>query len=75
MISTQGPKSEKEWEAESDFNTLARAEEIKADSRRVSRAKKAGSKIVAQERKALVAKTRVATSSGKKTSSRGGKKR
>ena len=46
-----GSKSEKDWMAEDDFRTLARAREIEADKARLSRAKKA-----AQEQAARAAK-------------------
>ena len=36
-----GGKSEKDWMAEDDFRTLARAREIEADKARLERAKKA----------------------------------
>lgn len=44
-------KSEKDWMAEDDFRTLARAREIEADKARLDRAKKA-----AQEQAAKAAK-------------------
>ena len=45
-----GPKSEKEWQAQDDAHTLARAEAIKADSSRHQRAKNAAQKMLDDER-------------------------
>ncbi len=53
-------KAEAKWEAENDFRALAGAEEIKSDRARLGKAKKAGVKIVREERKALIVKQRVA---------------
>lgn len=50
-IASNSCKSEKDWMAEDDFRTLARAREIEADKARLDRAKKA-----AQEQAAKAAK-------------------
>jgi hypothetical protein len=54
------PKNTRDWEAEDDFRTLARAEEIKSSRGRLSKAKTAGRRIVKEEQKALRNKQRVA---------------
>ncbi len=53
-------KSNATWEAESDFRTLASAEEVKSNRARLGKAKRAGAKIVREEKKALIVKQRVA---------------
>ncbi len=66
------PSTDAEWRAEGDFQSLASAEEVKADPTRLRKAKAAGKKVVAREQKALRAKQRVTGS--KRTSSRGKKR-
>lgn len=44
------PKSEKDWRAEEDARTLARAEAIKADNTRLSNARVAAEKMLESER-------------------------
>jgi hypothetical protein len=41
----------KDWEAEDDLRTLARAEEIKADKKRMQRAQKAGKRVLKDKQK------------------------
>ena len=53
-------KSDKQFEAEMDFQSLAHAEEIKSSAPRFKAAKTAGKRVVAQEKKALAVKQRVA---------------
>lgn len=60
------PKPNAAWEAESDFRTLAGAEEVKSDRARLGKAKKAGQKIIREEKKALIVKQRVAKPAPKK---------
>jgi len=47
---TDKPKSQKEWQAEDDAHTLARAEAIRADSSRHQAAKSAAQKMLDDER-------------------------
>lgn len=65
-------KSEDTWEAESDFRTLANAEEIKGNPTKLRKAKTAGKRLVKEEQKALQVKQRVAGKTSKKS---GGRKR
>lgn len=59
-------KSDEAWRAEEDFRTLTNAEEVLADKRRLSRAKRAGRTLVSKEKKALARKEKVA-GGGKRT--------
>ena len=59
-------KSNAVWEAESDFRSLAGAEEVKSDRTRLAKAKKAGQKIIREEKKALIVKQKVAKPAPKK---------
>jgi hypothetical protein len=43
-------KSEKDWKAENDANTIAEAEAIKADKERLAGAKKAAAKMAKEQR-------------------------
>ena len=61
-----GPKTDKQFEAEFDFQALASAEEVKSTPSRLRAAKAAGKKIVAEEKKALAVKQRVARASPRK---------
>lgn len=66
-------KQEKEWMAEDDMRTLARAEEIKSDRQRLSRAKQAGTRIVKEKEKEVdaiqkVSKTPMRKMANKKSS-------
>jgi hypothetical protein len=56
----EGPKTEKEWQAQDDAYTLARAEEIKADENRLSAAKEQAGKMLAKEQEELAALRKVA---------------
>jgi hypothetical protein len=62
------PRSEKEWEAQYDAETLARAEVIKSDQARFDSAKVAAGKIAEREREEARAMQKVA---GKKSASSG----
>ena len=48
-------KEQLEWEAQYDFDTLARAEEIRKNKLRLSKAVKAGKKRIAEQEKSLKA--------------------
>lgn len=48
-----------EWQAESDFNTLTQAEEIRANKARTQRAVAAGKKLVKNQEKAIAASRKV----------------
>jgi hypothetical protein len=61
------PKSARDWEAEEDFRTLARAEEIRSSRGRLSKAKTAGRRIVKEEQKALRNKQKVANPKPKRS--------
>lgn len=60
-------KSEKDWQAENDAETLARAAEIKADKKRMSAAASAAKKMVDDAAVRTKALKRVARTSPKKT--------
>lgn len=49
-MATATPKSEKDWEAESDADTLARAGEIKRDKKRMNRALIAAMRMAKEQR-------------------------
>jgi hypothetical protein len=53
--------ADRRWQAEDDFRTLTSTEEIKSDRRRLSRAKRAGKKMVKDAKKALTRQQRVAS--------------
>ena len=53
-------KSEKDWEAESDANTLARAAEIQADKKRLAAAAKAAKGMVEEASTRAKAMKRIA---------------
>lgn len=70
---------ERKWRAQSDFHTLASAQEIQGDPKRLKAAQAEGAKIVAEEQKALAAKKTVAQPAkpkkvAKKTATKGGTK-
>ena len=52
-MSVTSPKTDKEWQAYDDARTLAHAEEIRGDSKRLSGAKAAAVKIAAEDEKQL----------------------
>lgn len=56
-------RSENDWMAEDDANTLARANEILADKSRLSKAKKAAGKMVKEQVQRANAIKKVASSS------------
>lgn len=58
---------EKRWEAESDARTLARAEEIKADSKRVQKASQAAKKMALEASKEAASMQKVASGKVKTT--------
>ncbi|NCB00600.1 MAG: hypothetical protein EOM67_00345 [Spirochaetia bacterium] len=58
-------KEQLEWEAQYDFDTLARAEEIRKNKLRLSKAVKAGKKRIADQEKALKAAKAVTHKAGK----------
>ena len=53
-------KTEKDWEAEDDFRTLARAEEIKRDKKRMGKARKAGTNVLKEKKEEIIAIAAVA---------------
>lgn len=53
-------KQEKEWMAQDDMRTLARAEEIKADKQRLSKAKQVGNKMAKEKMQEAKAMQKVA---------------
>ncbi len=59
------PKSDKEWQAENDANTLARANLITQDASRLSAAQDAAAKMAEKEKQEAAAMTKVAK--GQKT--------
>lgn len=61
-------KSEKEWMAESDMRTLAEAEQIKSDKQRMTRAKRAGQRLLKEKKKELTALQKVSKKSPSKKS-------
>ena len=72
------PQSEAEWRAESDANTLARAEAIKADTSRHDAAKDAARRLLDDEKQDVVLLAKVAgrkagvrASSGNRTTAKG----
>lgn len=60
MSSTVGTKTEQEWEAEYDAGTLAKAEEIKADAKRLAKAQKAAKKLQEEKAKEAAALAKIA---------------
>lgn len=46
---TIGPPTDRDWEAENDASTLVEASVIRADKRRMSRAKKAAVKLAKEQ--------------------------
>lgn len=58
-------KEQLEWEAQYDFDTLARAEEIRKNKLRLSKAVKAGKKRIAEQEKSLKAVKAVTRKVGK----------
>ena len=54
------PKTEKQWQADGDARTLARANLINADAERLSAAQDAAAKMAEQEKKEAAAMTKVA---------------
>ena len=58
-------KEQLEWEAQYDFDTLARAEEIRKNKLRLSNAVKAGKKRIAEQEKSLKAVKAVTKKEGK----------
>lgn len=58
-------KEQLEWEARYDFDILARAEEIRKNKLRLSKAVKAGKKIIAEQEKSLKAVKAVTRKVGK----------
>jgi len=59
------PKSDKEWQAENDANTLARANLITSDAERLSAAQDAAAQMAEKEKEEAAAMTKVAK--GQKT--------
>lgn len=59
-------KEQVEWEAQYDFDTLARAEEIRKNKSRLNNAIKAGKKRIADQEKSLNAAKLVTRKAGKK---------
>ena len=53
------PKSDKEWQAESDARTLAEAEQIKQDASRKKAAEKAAAKLAKEKEDDLAALKKV----------------
>jgi hypothetical protein len=49
-MAATAPKTDKEWEAESDADTLARAGEIKRDKKRMNRALIAAMRMAKEQR-------------------------
>ena len=58
-------KEQLEWEAQYDFDTLARAEEIRKNKLRLSKAVKAGKKRIAEQEKSLKAAKALTRKAGK----------
>lgn len=58
-------KEQLEWEAQYDFDILARAEEIRKNKLRLSKAVKAGKKRIAEQEKSLKAAKAVTHKAGK----------
>jgi hypothetical protein len=52
---------DRRWQAEDDFRTLTSSEEIQADKRRLTRARRAGKRLVKDAKKALTRQQRVAS--------------
>ncbi len=61
MATVAAPKSEKEWQAESDAQTLAEGAAIQADKKRFGRASKAAQKLSKEAQVKATALKRVAT--------------
>ena len=61
------PKTEKEWQARYDAETLARAEVIKQDKSRLEAAQKAASEMAEDERKEANALSKVAGKKSRKS--------
>jgi len=59
-ISPNVTKQERDWMAEDDLRTLTRAEEIKADRKRMAAAKKAGTRVLKEKKQEVKSIQRIA---------------
>ena len=64
------PKSEKQWQAESDARTLAEAEAIKATPSRMRPAKTAAKKLATEAQKQATGMKKISRSPAKKSTAR-----
>lgn len=53
-------KSDREWQAEDDFRTLVSAQEVNSSKSRLTRARRAGRRIVRKETRTLGVKRQIA---------------
>lgn len=67
-VSSAMPKSEAQWQAEDDANTLARAAEIQGNKKRLSAAAKAASKMVDEAQTRVTAMKRISKKAKSKKS-------